>query len=576
MLSQKSLIKDFASVRNANVTEFEMATKTLLPKPMWQKAVGIARKPRRLSLQRNLNGKYSCPVVFCDSEPFASKRGCRKHVFFKHGWYYFFNEKPNVFDYFPELSTKLSIEKCGKKCTTSSMPSFSTNCVMAKSFGNWLQSPGGGGKCSSQSNQLATKVMKFLKFCCADIDSSWEITESVTDYCIGSLGLISDFVHYLQHSWKVGFSGVIGYMNALSHMLDFRRSVALRNENISVFVSSEIYLERVKKCLKKRMKSEWSVVLSVEYLSSINCWASLDDLQSVIPYHANKFTQILINCGNGEAVVPSHDLSFCTAFIVTVLFILVKGSRPMTYKFLTLEMITSLGKNGGIIDQTKFKTSEKYGFDSLIFTSQILDIINGYIKCVRPRLRPVCDYLLITRNGTQLTQLSSIFGRMVFLAIGKYIHPTRYRQIIETESAAQLTNDEQTILSRDQKHSSNVARVHYQKLESRHVAEKGAECMSKLVNRQESDNAIENVNKTITSSINIEEKSDETIDFNNVSQDRQKRTTFSSIEDDFLRQGIKKYGKGVWTKLLKDETLKFHPTRRPSSLYLRAKVLKLL
>ena len=34
-----------------------------------------------------------------------------------------------------------------------------------------------------------------------------------------------------------------------------------------------------------------------------------------------------------------------------------------------------------------------------------------------------------------ISKLSNIFGRVVFLAIGKYINPTRYRQIIETESA---------------------------------------------------------------------------------------------------------------------------------------------
>ena len=553
-----------------------MTFKRLLPKPLWQKAVGIAQKPRRLRLLVNKDGLVCCPVSTCDSEPYKTKRGCRKHVFYKHGWYYFFDTKPNVNEYFPELTTRLTIQKTGKKCCTSNMPSFSNDCAIAKSFSNWLQSPGGGGKSLLQSNQTTSKVMKFSKFCCEDVDSTWDIPSSVIDYCIGSVALISDFVEHLQTVWKVGFSGVIGYMNALSHMLDYRRSVAVKNENISAFVSSEIYLQRVKRCLKKQMKSEWSTVLSVEYLSSINCWASLDDLESVIPFHANKFTQILLNCGDRETRVPSHDLSYCTSFIVTVLFILVKATRPMSYKFLTIEMINSLQNKDGIIDQTKFKTVDKYGFDSLVFTSHTVDIINGYIKCVRPRLNPVCDYLLITRNGTQLSQLSSIFGRMVFLAIGKYIHPTRYRQIIETESASRLESADQEILSRDQKHSSNVAKVHYQKLESRDVALKGVQCMNKLMDRNSSDSAIKQVREIASTPTSTEvavQKQD--VHFN-VHQERNKRTPFSSIEDDFLRKGIQKYGKGVWTKLLQDDSFKFHPTRRPSSLFLRAKVLKLL
>ena len=124
---------------------------------------------------------------------------------------------------------------------------------------------------------------------------------------------------------------------------------------------------------------------------------------------------------------------------------MVKATRPMTFKFLTLEMIQSI-KDDGIIDQTIFKTSEKYGFDSLIFSKNVLDIINGYILCIRPRLQPKCEFLLLSRNGTQLLRISDIFGRIVFQAIGKYINPTRYRQIIETESIEKLSVEDQQAL----------------------------------------------------------------------------------------------------------------------------------
>ena len=70
------------------------------------------------------------------------------------------------------------------------------------------------------------------------------------------------------------------------------------------------------------------------------------------------------------------------------------------------------------------------------------------------------DYLLITKNGVQSTRLGDIFGRMVFQAIGKYVHPTLYRQITETESVEKSTIEEQNSISEDQKHTSNVAKVH--------------------------------------------------------------------------------------------------------------------
>ena len=71
-------------------------------------------------------------------------------------------------------------------------------------------------------------------------------------------------------------------------------------------------------------------------------------------------------------------------------------------------------------------------------------------------------------------------SKLVFDAIGKFIHPTRYRQIVETQSLNLLTSKEQQILSEDQKHSSAVAKVHYQKQRSREVAVKAHECLQKL------------------------------------------------------------------------------------------------
>jgi len=62
----------------------------------------------------------------------------------------------------------------------------------------------------------------------------------------------------------------------------------------------------------------------------------------------------------------SHDLSFATAFIVSLLFLKVKGTRPMTYRFITVPMINGIEEEGGIIDQTQFKTKETYAFDSLL------------------------------------------------------------------------------------------------------------------------------------------------------------------------------------------------------------------
>ena len=190
----------------------------------------------------------------------------------------------------------------------------------------------------------------------------------------------------------------------------------------------------------------------------------------------------------------------------------------------------------------------------MIFSNDVLTFIKSYINFIRPRLNPYCDYVLICRNGKQISKLSNIFGRVVFLAIGKYINPTRYRQIIETESAQKLTLDEQTCLSEDQKHTSNVAKIHYQKLRSENIAMKARSCLEKLQDSRKSSEKLSEVNKATHSSnkTNLErdEPSKEGL--------RQKKVA-SDSEDNFILKGISKYGYVRWTFTLNDPSFKFHP-----------------
>ena len=57
--------------------------KRILSKASWKDAIGATKKPKRLKLLSH-NGLFICPVAYCESEPYQSKRGCRKHVFTKH------------------------------------------------------------------------------------------------------------------------------------------------------------------------------------------------------------------------------------------------------------------------------------------------------------------------------------------------------------------------------------------------------------------------------------------------------------------------------------------------------------
>lgn len=80
--------------------------KRILSKPVWKEAIGASKKSKRLKLSPNKEGLFCCPISNCESENYRSKRGCRKHIFTKHGWYFFFDEKPEIEKVFPSMNTR--------------------------------------------------------------------------------------------------------------------------------------------------------------------------------------------------------------------------------------------------------------------------------------------------------------------------------------------------------------------------------------------------------------------------------------------------------------------------------------
>ena len=160
----------------------------------------------------------------------------------------------------------------------------------------------------------------------------------------------------------------------------------------------------------------------------------MEELLEVVTFHLPRYEQTMKTCKSNPGQVNPSNLTFSTKFLAMYLFIKVKGLRSMTYQYLTVEMVNAANEKGGFIDQKILKTSGKYGFDSVILTETSMQVLNGYINFVRPSLKPCCNFVLVTKNGGQHSKLGDVMNKLVFDAIGKYVHPTRYRQIVETHS----------------------------------------------------------------------------------------------------------------------------------------------
>ena len=119
------------------------------------------------------------------------------------------------------------------------------------------------------------------------------------------------------------------------------------------------------------MKSDWSEVLSVVYPDSITCWAKLEKLKKVIPCHSEKYKQIIFNTSSPFTSIAAHDLSYATSFIVAALVLMVKASRPITYKFLIVQMVESIAENV-IINQT---SKQKKSMDLNCYYFQVIHFL---------------------------------------------------------------------------------------------------------------------------------------------------------------------------------------------------------
>ncbi|XP_048577302.1 uncharacterized protein LOC116601378 [Nematostella vectensis] len=228
------------------------------------------------------------------------------------------------------------------------------------------------------------------------------------------------------------------------------------------------------------MRLQWTSDLDIDVLEAKGHWATMHELLGVVSRYLPRYEAVLRTCKDTPDRASPFDLSFATEFLAVYLFIQVKGSRPMTYQYLTVDMVRTAKTNGGFVDQKMFKTAGKYGFDSLLLTDTNMSVLEGYITHIRPLLKPKCEYVLVTRNGGQHNKLGELMSKLVFETTGKYVHPTRYRQIVETSSCKVLKSADRSAISEDQKHSSNVAKVHYRKQRSREVATKARKCLEKL------------------------------------------------------------------------------------------------
>ena len=203
------------------------------------------------------------------------------------------------------------------------------------------------------------------------------------------------------------------------------------------------------------MRLQWTQDLDIGTLEDKGHWATMEELLEVVTFHLPRYENTVKMCKTSAGEVNPSDLTFATKFVAMHLLIKVKGSRPMTYQYLTVDMVSAAKENGESIDQNTFKTASKYGFDSLILTDTSMQVLDEYITFVRPLLKSQCDSVLAKKieanRATSLanwfsTHLENTFIRRVIVKLLK--RKASIYWLVKSKAFSQRTKNTALLLSK--------------------------------------------------------------------------------------------------------------------------------
>ena len=140
----------------------------------------------------------------------------------------------------------------------------------------------------------------------------------------------------------------MGYIDAISELIDFRKINGASDTVLRNLSSTKLYLKRARKTVAKMMRLQWTQDLDIETLDARGHWATMEELLEVVTFNLPRYENTVKTCKTVPGQVSPLDLTFATKFVAVYLFIKVKGSRPMTYQHLTVDMVKTAKENGDL------------------------------------------------------------------------------------------------------------------------------------------------------------------------------------------------------------------------------------
>jgi len=158
---------------------------------------------------------------------------------------------------------------------------------------------GGGCKKDRAAQQIVTRCFKFLRFCFEDEE---ELTFDVVDFSLCSPNFLFKFIDYLRDECKLGHGLRLGYIDAISEIIDFRKLHGAPEAILRKFSSTELYLKRARKTVAEMTRLQWTQGFDIETLEARGHWATMELLE-VVKFHLPRYENTPKICKSSPAQV---------------------------------------------------------------------------------------------------------------------------------------------------------------------------------------------------------------------------------------------------------------------------------
>ena len=160
---------------------------------------------------------------------------------------------------------------------------------------------GGSYKEDRPAQQIVNGYFKFLKFCCQE---EGDLNFEGMDFGLCSPSLLFKFIDFLQEECKLGHGGRLGYVDAISELIDFRKVNGASDAVLRKLSVTELYLKRARKTVAKMMRLQWTQDLDIETLEARGHWATMEELLEVVKFHLPRYEKTVKICKSSPAQVP--------------------------------------------------------------------------------------------------------------------------------------------------------------------------------------------------------------------------------------------------------------------------------